>query len=70
VLTRGDMGIPQYTSEKIRLYIRSDAQNAYNISKPLPIPKRGEMLATKELKCVLKKSTDEVSEYDYQVCVM
>ncbi len=61
------MGIPQYTGENIRLYTRSDAKPAYNMIKPLPIPKKGESLATSELEHVLNKSTEQICAYDYEL---
>ncbi len=67
MLTRGDVGIPQYTGENIRLYTRSDVKTAYNMITPLPIPKRGENLPTSELERVLNKSAEEICAYDYEL---
>ncbi len=67
MLTREDVGIPQYTGENTRLYTRSDAKTAYNMIKPLPIPKRGENLPTSELERVLNKSAEEICAYDNEL---
>jgi hypothetical protein len=67
VLTREDVGIPQYSSENVLLYARLEARNTYRVQKPRPIPKKGEGLATSELKRVLKKSAQDTSDYDLQM---
>jgi hypothetical protein len=67
VLTTGEVGIPQYTGENIRLYTRSDAKTAYNMIKPLPLPKKGANFPTSELERVLNKSAEEISAYDNEL---
>ena len=67
VLTRGDIGIPPYTGENIRLYTRAEARTAYNIIKPLTLPKRGVNIASSELERVLRKSAEEISAYDNEL---
>jgi hypothetical protein len=67
VLTRGDVGVLQYTGENIRLYTRSDVRTAYNIIKPLTLPNQGVNLPSSELERVLHKSAEEISAYDNEL---
>ena len=67
MLTTGEVGIPQYTGENIRLYTRSDARIAYNIIKPLTLPNQGVNLPSSELERVLHKSAEAISAYDNEL---
>jgi hypothetical protein len=64
VLTRGDVGVPQYTGENIRLYTPLDARIAYSMIKPLTLPKKGVNLPSSESERELHKSAEEISAYD------
>ncbi len=69
MVTRGDVGVQQYTGENIRLYTRSDGRTAYSLQHDQAFnpPKERRESSLQRMERVLHKSAEEIIAYDNEL---